>query len=85
MKLPMIPIHYKPDYLVSKIDENYGDCVLVASLKDVVSNVPKNVEPCFAVNIRKLLGSFFIETGRPFYGIRDGEYIKSTRGYYYGE
>lgn len=85
MKLPMLPIHYKPKYLISRIRENYGDSVLKTSLRGIVVNVPEGVEPCFAVNICKLYGPFFRETGDTFYGIRNGEYIEPTKGICHGK
>lgn len=85
MKLPLLPIYYKPKYLISRIRENYGDCVIKYSLKGVVVNLPEDKEPCFAVNIQNFFGPFFRETSSPFFGIRDGEYIESTEGISRGE
>ena len=85
MKIPLLPIHYKPKQLISRILENYGDCVIKVSLKDTVVNVPESAEPCFAVNVRNLIGPFFLETSSPFYGIRCGEYVDNLLGVDHGE
>jgi len=82
MKIPFIPIHYKPDYIVSHVDKHFGDSISISLNTDETMNWHEGGVTGKFRNLSPLFGDFFKETGKQFRGIILGENIVTTEGRY---